>query len=579
MKIIAHILIVVLLLWTQDANARTASTSEVKAAFIATNAGQWAAAKSAASMSGDAILETIVHWRYVLDKHSGASASDIQSFIDQHDDWPKIDRLKLRLKQAERRVNPPSITTDYVSELIWEGQIGEARKWIGQISSAQRKLLKTRIALLTNNRKAPGMLGRLTASQKRDAGITFGRIKWRAKRKDHQGVVDLLLAAPKNVPHAAKWWPYRKLQARRAIERGNTELASRLLRYHGLTDGGAFAEAAWMRGWVEMEYRHNPQAAYTEFAAMFDAVTYAMSKGRAAYWTGRAAEKMDERDIATDWYRTAARYGGTFYGQLAHIKAYGASDDLDMDVASHSGSEYQVLEGSEMGRAIRLCLKAELNDFATIFIRHAVDEAGSDSAKAAVAIFAQDQEGMFMATRAGKRAMQHNVLVKRGYPTPKLGGGYPIELPLVFAISRQESEFNAEAKSGANARGIMQLLPGTARGVARKNGISYASNRLYDPAYNMRLGSLYLAQMIERFDGSYVKAIAAYNAGPGRVDRWVREFGEPGSRPEQVVNWIERIEYSETRNYVQRVLENLQLYRSLMGRDNGDLAIEADLLR
>jgi len=169
------------------------------------------------------------------------------------------------------------------------------------------------------------------------------------------------------------------------------------------------------------------------------------------------------------------------------------------------------------------------------------------------------------------------VLKDVGYPRPETEQDFPIERALTLAIIRQESEFDPEAESPAGALGMMQLLPGTAKETARKISLPYEGSQLTSPNYNMRLGSNYLARMINAYDGSYVMAIAAYNAGPGNVRKWTQQFGTPGTNAYDAINWIEKIPFYETRNYVQRVLENLQVYRALEGKDT--LMIQDDLVR
>jgi len=172
------------------------------------------------------------------------------------------------------------------------------------------------------------------------------------------------------------------------------------------------------------------------------------------------------------------------------------------------------------------------------------------------------------------------VLVDIGYPVPKIPGGLPIERALALAIIRQESEFDSAAKSPSGALGMMQLLPSTAKEIARKNGLKTSRSRLLEPEHNVTLGSHYIARLINSYDGSYILAIAAYNAGPGNVHHWVKRFDTPGNDADNAVNWIEKIPYDETRNYVQRVLENVQVYRHIDGGDSPPpLKLAEDLMR
>jgi soluble lytic murein transglycosylase len=443
--------------------------------------------------------------------------------------------------------------------------------------------MRTRMALMADDRNAPFMVTQVDSKLAKDPGLLHARMMWRARKDDDDGVRELLLEAPDNVPFAEKWWKQRERQVRGAIDENQYSLAEKLLAKHGQTEGQGYAEALWLQGWVKLEFLDRPQEAYTHFYAMFNAVKYPVSKARAAYWAARAAAKSNDKEAAKSWYTTATAYPSTFYGQLASVVLYGSAPlRLPADPAIGADSKERFASG-ELVRAIKLCMELGREELATVFSNHIIDNADTPDEMAQAAALMRRLHSDVLGVRSAKRALQQNtILLETGYPRPNLPSGLAVEAPLALAITRQESEFDTKARSKANAIGLMQLLPATAKETARKHNIPYSGEAtLLSSSSNMRLGSAYLGRLIERFDGSYVKAIAAYNAGPGRVRQWEDIYGNPGNTPEEVINWIEKIPFSETRNYVQRVLENLQVYRHLTvpAGKTPTLLIEQDLLR
>jgi soluble lytic murein transglycosylase len=314
---------------------------------------------------------------------------------------------------------------------------------------------------------------------------------------------------------------------------------------------------------------------------MFEQVNYPVSKARAAYWAGRAAEKASDKDASQSWYNTASAYPTTFYGQLAAAKQNGTAPLRIPAPPNVSGDDQRRFEQSSLTKAIKLCLEIDENDTASRLINFVAENSDNAAQSRLTAELGKETGSAYLSVRAAKKALQKNiVLLEAGYPNPKTPPGIAIERPLALAIMRQESEYDARARSPAGAMGLMQLMPRTAKEVAKKEGISFSADRLYESQYNMSLGTAYLSRMVDSYDGSYVMAIAAYNAGPGNVRLWAKQFGTPGNKLDNAVNWIEKIPYSETRNYVQRVMENLQVYRHIeAGKNTPKLQIAEDLMR
>ncbi len=464
--------------------------------------------------------------------------------------------------------------------LLWEEKTSPAKRMLTLLPDGNRKLAEARMALIADKKTAAFTVLKVPSDLKKDPGLIYDRMRYRARRDDSAGVREMLKLAPATVPYPEKWWRYREAQVRKAIDEGSYKQAGALLAHHGQTGGIGLAEAVWLSGWLNLEYFDKPKVAYDIFYRMYDSVKFPPSRSRAAFWAARAAEKSGDKETAANWYNTAATYPTTFYGQLGSLKHNEHAPLRIPAPLTISGAARSQFENTELARAVKLAIDTGNLQRAGKMIALMVENA-PDKEQAALAAELGVRAGYpHLGVRGAKKALQNNtVLIDIGYPTPKTPYDIPIERALALAIMRQESEFDAQAKSSANALGLMQLLPSTARQMAQKLEMKYAVDQLYLPEYNVTLGSYYLSRLINSYDGSYVMAIAAYNAGPGNVKNWTRQFGTPGNTVEGALDWIEKIPFSETRTYVQRVMENLQVYRHIEARDAPKLKLDEDLAR
>lgn len=466
-----------------------------------------------------------------------------------------------------------------VDRLVWEGKTAAAKRMAYRLSGDQQKLLDARLALIDDAHDAPERLAKVPAALRSDPGLLYERIRYAIRNDDEDTARDMLMNVPDHLPYPVKWWKLREGLVRRAIDEQDYGIASRLLARHGQLDGPEFADASWLRGWLALEFAGQPQEAFSMFQKMYDNVKFPVSRSRAAYWSARALEKTGSTAEAARWYETAASYPSTFYGQMAILKGDGI---LRLPGApSISAQDKKDFEDNELARAVRICVQLDSMDFASHLLSLLMENETNPAMMAQIAEIGKEINKPYLSVRSAKKALQQNVvLINAGYPRPATPADLPIERALALAITRQESEFDPTAKSKAGALGMMQLLPGTAKEVAKKAAVGFSHARLREPEYNMMLGSHYLSRVIDRYDGSYVMGIASYNAGPGNVRKWTQQYGTAGGTIENSINWIEKIPFSETRNYVQRVLENVQVYRYL---ENGSqpmkLLLKDDLER
>lgn len=474
--------------------------------------------------------------------------------------------------------------TDHVARadaLLWRGRRSAASRLLGRLSPGRRALVRARIALMAQSAGVDSRIAAVPRQLRGDPGLLYERIRWRRRKGFDDGARTLLLKPPPSLgPRPRQWWVERRLQARKAFEADEPELAYRLAAGHRQTPGSlGYAEAEWLAGWIALRFLEQPVQAYMHFDRMFRQVRTPVSRARAAYWAGRTARDLKEEQTASAWFALAAHYPATFYGQLA-VEADRENGWSLARNAPPSPARRAWFDSLELVRVARQLAVIGEQDRLKPFLLHLAAGAQGLQDYQLVADLARDLDRPDLAVRVGKLAARKGLLLARAaYPTLPLRD-VSNETALLHAIARQESEFNPKAISPAGARGLMQLMPRTARETARDLGLRYGKSRLTgDPRYNLRLGDAYLRRMTRRFDGSYVLAVAAYNAGPHRAERWIKRFGDPRDPKVDVVDWIEQIPFSETRNYVQRVMEGLQVYRARLDPEDAALALARDLRR
>jgi soluble lytic murein transglycosylase len=584
-------------------------------AFRYADSKQWSEASFAARQTGNALLQEFIQWRKLKDSETRADANEIMGFIETHPDWPDVAILLDRAEESialegaqesqvrrwmQLKGNSRSDATSYlvkqvwkcgelntaeqenllrafpsyigqeeiitrVNKLLWEDMANRAKPLIPLIPARLRKIAYARIALQTNQFGIEKLLADMPAQYRNDSSVLYERMRWRARKQLDSGVREILLQAPMKVAYPAKWWPYRVHQVREAIQDGQYDTALRLLQNHGQTGDVELADALWLRGWILLTRKNDANAAYKDFYDLYHHVNFPVSLSRGAYWAGLAAQKNNNRDIAQNWFKEAAKYPSTFYGQLASIEL-GATHLSLPDSQSNASKNFSSSQ-QRMVDLVRLLARYDQKLSVEKFMFHLASIQKRHYGNLhSLGRLAQEIAMPHLTVRTGKAAMQTQRLWlgKTSHPVID-ASNLAVETALALAITRQESEFNPQARSSANAMGMMQLLPGTAQQMARKWGAPYSQAQLMMPRYNMELGSAYLAGLLDKWNGSYPLAIASYNAGPGNVNKWVAQMGYPPSDTIGMLNWIERIPFAETRNYVQRVLENLQVYRTLLG--------------
>lgn len=456
-----------------------------------------------------------------------------------------------------------------VDRLLWGRQVTNARRVFPYLDSHERKKAEARAALLLQASSAQRLFDRLPEKDQLDSGVLHAAVRYHRRRGEEQYAMALAQMAPEDpaeLRDGGRWWDERNLLMRWALKNGRFADAYEVAAGHRMSEGSDYAEAEFYAGWIALRFLNAPERAETHFLALASGVGSPISVSRAQYWLGRAAEAKGDKVSANAYYANAAQYYYSYYGQLAAEKIGGAFASSRFDAVAQSTPMDRALFSSRPTvAALRMLTDLDLEYEFMVFAYHVDDQLERPGEYVELAKLTNGEGAPHLTVRAGKVAIQRDAFTPDvAYPVifvPDEAAKF-VSPEIILGLSRQESEFNPRAYSRAGARGVMQLIPTTAQITARKEGLVYSRGALLDdPAYNMTLGSAHLSHLIDRFDGSLIMTFAGYNAGAARVDQWIGDYGDPRSDSVDPLDWVELIPFSETRNYVQRVLENVQVYR------------------
>jgi soluble lytic murein transglycosylase len=446
---------------------------------------------------------------------------------------------------------------------------------------------RARAAVIKRLSNAKALLDAVPASARQDPGYIFSRVQWLRKDNKPEEAGKLILTVqqdPAALVDLDQWWLERRILVRKLLDDNDPQTAYRVARDAAPPPRGFHrVDAFFTAGWIALRFLHDPKTAAAHFAHIVENTVspYALSRG--GYWQGRTAEAMGQRAQAKAYYETAAQYTATYYGQIARARL-GLTDLGLRGPPSLPPAEHGMMGNFEVVRAAEILYALNERDFlASIYAE--LGESGTDvaglSALAEVAGKHGDGRAMLL---LGEGAYGRGLpLEYYAYPTVGLPDYPPIAPPIdpavAYSIARQESHFSQKVVSVAHAMGLMQVTPAAAIDTAKKFKAVYNRARLLsDPVYNMQMGAAELSNLLAGYNGSYILTFAGYNAGRGRVRQWIAAYGDPRDPKVDPVDWVERIPISETRNYVARIMENLQVYRARFGGGNR-LMIEADLRR
>ncbi len=469
--------------------------------------------------------------------------------------------------------------------LLWTRQTSAAERLKPLLTPDYTALTEARIRLINRRRGVDRAIDAVPTALKSNPGLVFDRAYWRRKRGMTSDVSDLLRSIDgEAIPVAgrSRLWTERNIAMRRALRDAEFVLAYDLASRHGLTSGASFAEAEWSAGWISLRHLNRPERGLQHFETLKAGVGTPISLARANYWIGRAKEALNDTEGAKAAYAEAATYSFTYYGQLAADKTTERVIDLP-EATVITAEDEQAFSDRSLVKAMRLFAENGWDAAFRKFAYHLDDQLERTQDFELLARFGREYHYKDIGVRGAKAGLARGVVAAdAAYPLVD----YPllrepqVERSLMLALSRQESEMNPGAISHANARGLMQFVPATARNEARKRGLPYRTSWLTDdPGYNMTLGGAHLDTLLGQFNGSYIMTAAAYNAGPHRPRAWIGDYGDPRAGEVDPIDWVEFIPFRETRNYVQRVLENTQVYRHRLSGEPETIRLSDDLQR
>jgi len=492
------------------------------------------------------------------------------------DGWVTADLNRANMKFFRKKYKKYLNADDYIKRadyLAWEGKSWDLKRMLRYLPKDYELLYTARQILMSKSYGVDNAIKNVPTKLKNDAGLNYDRLKWRRKRGRVNDSLEILFKVRNNKDYLVrpdKWWTERAIMARALIYKKKYETAYKVASKHSLDKGPEFANAEWMSGWIALSFLKDPILAIDHFNNFYQNVSYPISLSRGAYWLGRSYEKIGDNKQSQLWYEEATKYLTTYYGQLAFLKIK-PNENFELEEQQKITEEYRkYFYKKDLVKIIYLLDELNKTKYTKNILKHIANDnidSGSEilAAELASKISRYDFAIQISKLASYKKRFHNNF----NYPiisTPNYVNGRKIpETAFILSLIRQESEFDMTANSHAGAQGLMQLMPYTAKLVSKQAKLPYSKSRLTsDPEYNINLGSHYIAGLILQYDGAYPFATAAYNAGPKRVKYWKKINKDPQKNEVDFVDWVELIKFKETRNYVQRVMENYNVYRYIL---------------
>ena len=468
-------------------------------------------------------------------------------------------------------------TTDHLKRadnLAWERKYWDLKRMLRYLPKDKKALYNARHILMTNSYGVDNAISAVPNNLKNDPGLEYDRLRWRNRRGRLDGSLEILYKnsnkTEEELVRPDLWWKQRESVVRALIYKKRYNTAYKLASEHSLSLGPGYAEAEWLSGWLALSFLNSPEYAINHFQNFYNNVSYPISLSRGAYWLGKSYDVSGDKKNALKYFTEGSNFPTTFYGQLSFNEVKFGEDFVLNDQITYSNEYEKEFKKNRLIKHVILLKELDSTKYSKDIIKHLATlniEEGSEvlAAKLSTSIGRYDY-----AIQISKKASYESRFInKYNYPiitTPRIINDKTMpKQELVLAIIRQESEFDKKANSYAGARGMMQLMKYTAKLVAKQAKLPYSISRLTrDAEYNIKLGSYYFNSLLIDYNGVYPFAIAAYNAGPNRVKTWRRVNGDPSKNELNYVNWIELIRFKETRNYVQRVLENVNVYKYII---------------
>jgi soluble lytic murein transglycosylase len=471
-------------------------------------------------------------------------------------------------------------TDDHINRakrLAWDSKYWDLKRMLRYLPKDEKALYNARQILMSNSYGVDNAIAKVPNHLKNEIGLQYDRLKWRNRRGRLEPSLEILYdnsnKTEEQLVRADLWWKQRESLVRSLVYKKKYKTAYKVASEHSLTSGANFAEAEWLAGWIAHAFLNSQEYAINHFLNFYNNVSYPISLARGAYWLGKSYQAINDTEKTEKYFKEGAAFLTTYYGQLS-FEELNRGNKFELIEQAQYSKEYE--KEFNKNRLIKhVILLNELNHtkYTKDILKHLASLNINEGSEVLAADLATKIERYDFAIQISKKASyEKRFYLKYNYPiitTPREINNKTMPQPeLVLAIIRQESEFDRRANSYVGARGMMQLMKYTAKIVAKQAKLPYSISGLTnDPEYNIKLGSYYFNSLLEDYNGVYPFAIAAYNAGPNRVKTWRRINGDPTKNQISYINWIELIRFKETRNYVQRVLENINVYKYMLRKE------------
>ena len=494
--------------------------------------------------------------------------------------WITADLNRSQLKYYKNKFKSYISTQDFIKRaeyLSWEKKYWDLKRMLIYLPKDYRALYNARQILMSNSYGVDNAIAKVPEKFKNDIGLQYDRLKWRNRRGRLESSLQILYEnsnkSEDELKRADLWWKQRESIVRSLIYKKRYKTAYKIASEHSLTSGPEFAEAEWLSGWVAHSFLKSQEYAINHFLNFYDNVSYPISLARGAFWLGKSYKALGNDKIANDYFLEGSKFLTTYYGQLS-LRELDISLPFELSDDSTFSKEYEnEFKKNKLIKIVKILKELDQTRYTKDIIKHLASLDVKKGSEVLAAQLAIEVERYDFAIQISKKASyEKRFYLNYNYPiitTPRQVNSKIMPSPeLILAIIRQESEFDRKAYSYAGARGMMQLMKYTAKLVAKQAGLPYSISGLtQDPEYNIKLGTYYFNSLLENYGGVYPFAIAAYNAGPNRVKTWRRINGDPTKGQISYIDWIELIRFKETRNYVQRVLENVNVYKYMISKE------------
>jgi len=455
-----------------------------------------------------------------------------------------------------------------IEEHLWKNDTKSAEQSLKYVDQGYRNSFKAQIAIIKDPSNAAKFF-KAVPEKYYTSGLLYRYLDSKKKEKPVAADIDLFKKAKNSRKHFAKWCRLQLYYAREFIDYKDFANSYKMAAFPFANCPDTIREQEWLAGWLSLSFLKKPDQALVHFNKFIKIVKTPISLARGYYWLGRCYEAKDDKQTAKKFYEQAAKFSFTFYGQVANIELNKTNLVLP-PIPVITAEERKNIENKDIIKAIRLLVKYNKNNLAVTYSKAAIRNNKNPAEILVVANIIKATNNTNYMVEVAKVAAQNNIFIPDyAFPTPYNLAASPIDPHLAYSIIRQESVFDHKAISSANAMGLMQLIEKTACETAKS--INHKCNiaaLTKNPEYNIKLGTHHLKKLLSDHQGSYILSIASYNAGSHKVVLWIDRFGDPREIKDmrKVIDWIELIPYRETRDYIQRVLENIQIYRAILNK-------------